>query len=138
LKTLGKDAYYVFSREVFSADLGAKKESIKKANDAFRSRYGYSMDGTMARSYTAALLVVDALERAASLKPDDIRKALAATSWSEAKVPMPWKGVKFDETGQNVLGLGIITQLIDGNWRTVWPFDVATTSYVLPTKPPWA
>jgi len=138
LKTLGKDAYFVFSREVFSADLGAKKDSIKRANDAFRSRYGYDMDGTMARSYTAASLLVDVLERAGSLKPDDIRKALAATSWSEAKVPMPWKGVKFDEAGQNILGLGIITQLIEGSWRTVWPFDVATASYVLPVKPPWA
>jgi len=138
LKTLGKDAYYVFSREVFSADLGPKKDSIKKANDAFKSKYGYDMDGTMARSYTAASLLVDILERAGSLKPDDIKKALAATNWSEAKVPMPWKGIKFDETGQNILGLGIIVQLIDGQWRTIWPFDIATAAYVLPAKAPWA
>jgi branched-chain amino acid transport system substrate-binding protein len=135
--TLGKDAYFVFSREVFCADLGAGKDAIKKANDAFRAKYQKDMDGTMARSYTAATLLVDVLERSGSLKPDDIRKALIATDWSEPKVSMPWKGIKFDENGQNVRGLGIITELIDGKWRTIWPFEVATTTYVLSEKPPW-
>lgn len=105
VKTLGKDADYMFSREVFCADLGEVKAAIKEANDKFRARYGYDMDGTMARVYTAAVLLVDVLERAGSLEPEAIRNALKETDWPEEKVPMPWKGIKFDETGQNIKGV---------------------------------
>jgi len=136
-KTLGKDADYVFCREVFCADLGAKKSTIKAANDEFHARYGYDMDGSMARAYTAAMLLVDILERAGSTKPEDIRKAIVETDWPEEKVPMPWKGIKFDETGQNIRGLGIIVQIENGIKHTVWPFTVATTPYKWPVTAPW-
>jgi len=137
VKTLGKDADYVFSREVFCADLGAVKPAIKTANDKFRARYAYDMDGTMARAYTAAALLVDVLERAGSLKPEDIQKAFKGTDWPEEKVSMPWKGIKFDETGQNVKGVGILVQIVDGVKRTIWPFGLATTPYKWPVKAPW-
>lgn len=138
VKTLGKAADYVFSREVFCADLGAVKPAIKEANNKFKARYGYDMDGTMARAYTAALLLVDVLERAGSTKPEDIQKAFKATDWPEEKVPMPWKGIKFDDTGQNIKGVGIIVQILDGKARTVWPFTIATTPYKWPVKAPWS
>lgn len=137
VRILGKDADYVFSRDVFCADLGAKKPSIKEANDKFRARYGYDMDGTMARAYTAALLLVDVLERAGSLKPEAIRKALIETDWPEAITPMPWTGIKFDEKGQNIKGAGIIIQIIGGKHYTVWPFPIATRTYMWPVRAPW-
>lgn len=135
--TLGKDADYVFTREVFCADLGATKPAIKTANDKFHARYGYDMDGTMARAYTAATLLVDVLERAGSTKPADIQKALINTDWPEEKVPMPWQGIKFDATGQNIKGAGILVQIINGTKHTVWPFTVATTPYQWPVRAPW-
>ena len=49
---------------------------------------------------------------------------------------MPWKGVKFDETGQNVYGSGILVQIIDGKYHTVWPFNVAAREIVWP-MPAW-
>ncbi len=32
------------------------------------------------------------------------------------------EGVKFDATGQNTLGQGILVQIVDGKYNTVWPF----------------
>jgi branched-chain amino acid transport system substrate-binding protein len=49
---------------------------------------------------------------------------------------MPWKGVKFDETGQNTLGAGILVQVRDGKYATVWPFDLASKDVVWP-MPKW-
>ena len=49
---------------------------------------------------------------------------------------MPWKGVKFDETGQNTLSSGILVQIIDGKYTTVWPFDLASHEVVWP-MPKW-
>ncbi|MEM1945877.1 MAG: ABC transporter substrate-binding protein [Candidatus Caldarchaeum sp.] len=126
LNSVGKDSEYFFSREVFNWDLGEKKPAIKEANDKFKAAYGKDMDGTIARAYTAALLVVDVLERAGSIDPENIRKALVETNWSEEKTPMPWAGIKFDEKGQNILATGLVVQLQKGKYRTVWPWSVAT------------
>jgi branched-chain amino acid transport system substrate-binding protein len=44
--------------------------------------------------------------------------------------------VKFDETGQNTLGAGILVQVRDGKYSTVWPFDLASKDVVWP-MPKW-
>jgi branched-chain amino acid transport system substrate-binding protein len=51
---------------------------------------------------------------------------------------VPWEGVKFDETGQNIRARGIIVQLMpDGKWYTVWPPEYATRNYIFP-MPGWS
>jgi branched-chain amino acid transport system substrate-binding protein len=50
---------------------------------------------------------------------------------------MPWAGVKFDSTGQNVLGRGLIGQYqktADGkiDLEIVYPFDLATANFIYP------
>ncbi len=49
---------------------------------------------------------------------------------------MPWKGVKFDEKGQNTLGAGIIVQIQNGQYVTIWPASVASGKLVYPI-PAW-
>ena len=53
------------------------------------------------------------------------------------KLIMPWKGIKFDGTGQNTLGSGIIVQVQDGKYVTVWPFKLATKEIIWP-MPEWS
>ena len=48
---------------------------------------------------------------------------------------MPWSGIRFDDSGQNVLAGGIITQLIDGAFVTVYPFESAASEVVYPYTP---
>ena len=50
---------------------------------------------------------------------------------------MPWTGVKFDETGQNVGVRAIIVQLQGGKYWTVWPFEGATRDVIFPI-PKWS
>ncbi|NOR78804.1 MAG: hypothetical protein GQ523_10425 [Methanophagales archaeon] len=46
---------------------------------------------------------------------------------------MPWDGVTFDrETHQNTLGKGIICQIIDQEYYTVWPWNLATKELIWP------
>ena len=63
--------------------------------------------------------------RAGSAEPAKIRKALAETNMPAGQLIMPWEGVRFDETGQNVLTRGIFIQTQGGAPATVWPFDFA-------------
>ena len=136
IKTLGKDADYVISREVWALDIGDKKPIIKKVDDLFKARYKIDFTGNSARSFTGLMVLADAINRAGSTDPEAIRKALIATNIPSSALIMPWKGVKFDETGQNTLGAGILVQVRDGKYSTVWPFDLASKDVVWP-MPKW-
>ena len=49
---------------------------------------------------------------------------------------MPWVGIKFDDNGQNTLGSGIIVQVQNGKYVTVWPFELASAEVIWP-MPAW-
>ena len=136
IQTLGADAGYVLSRDVFSLDLGEKRPVTKQVNDLYRQRYGADMTGNSARAFTGLLVLAEAINRAGSTKPDAIREKLAATNLPADQLIVPWDGVKFDPTGQNTLAKGIIVQFQDGAYHTVWPWNVATRDLVWP-MPAW-
>jgi branched-chain amino acid transport system substrate-binding protein len=136
LKTLGKDGEYVLSREVWALDLAAKNPLIKQVNDLYFKRYQNNFNGNSARSFTGMFVLADAINRAGSTDPAAIQKALAVTDIPGSKLIMPWKGVKFDANGQNTLGAGIIVQVQDGKYVTVWPFDLAAHDLIWP-MPKW-
>src|SRR5690606_40695430 len=88
-----------------------------------------------ARGFTAMMVLLDAINRAGSTDPEAIREALEATDLGPDDTIMPWQGVRFDEKHQNTLGGGIIVQIQNGEYRTVYPFDVATVEPSYPLQP---
>ncbi|WP_204562006.1 ABC transporter substrate-binding protein [Azospirillum palustre] len=136
LKTMGKDGEFVISREVWALDQAERNPLIKQVNDLMQKRSGVNFNGNSARAFTGIAVLADALDRAGSTKPDAIREALQKTDIPASGLIMPWKGVKFDASGQNELGTGIIVQVQGGQYVTVWPFDVATKPVVYP-MPAW-
>lgn len=135
-KTLGKDADFIITRDVWSLDLAGKNPLIKQVNDLFNARFKINFTGNSSRTFTGLMTLADAINRAGSTDPEAIRKALSETNIPGNKLIMPWKGVKFDEHGQNTLSSGILLQIINGKYYTVWPFDMATRDIVWP-MPKW-
>jgi branched-chain amino acid transport system substrate-binding protein len=136
IRTLGKDADYVMTREVWCLDLAKNKPLIGQVNDLYRSRYKVNFTGNSSRTFTGLLTLADAINRAGSTDPEAIRKALAETNIDGNSIIMPWKGIKFDEQGQNIDGAGILVQIIDGKYHTVWPFNLAARDLVWPMPKP--
>lgn len=102
----------------------------KKYNARFKSITEYH--GTEA--YACLYVIADALQRARSISPSDIRDALAATDTKTAFGPV--KFVSYGKkTQQNRLPTFMV-QWQKGKLETVWPRNVATKGYVFPT-PPW-
>ncbi len=132
LKTMGKDGDYVISREVWALDLAAQKPVVARANALLQARHGVNFNGNSARAFTGIFALADAINRAGSTKPEDIRKALRATDIPGDQLIMPWGGIQFDETGQNRKGAGIIVQVQGGKYVTVWPFALASKDVVWP------
>ncbi len=136
IRALGKDAEYVITREVWALDLANRNPLIKQVNDLFNSRYKINFTGNSSRTFTGLMVLADAINRAGSTEPEAIRKALTETNIPGNKLIMPWKGVKFDAAGQNTLGQGILVQVVDGKYNTVWPFSMASREVVWP-MPKW-
>jgi branched-chain amino acid transport system substrate-binding protein len=137
IKTEGKDAEGVFTREVFSLDIKHRNHAVPLIDQLFRERFGGKpLDGNTARDFMGVLVLADAIDRAGSTKPDAIRDALQKTNIPGDLTLMPWKSIHFDATGQNDGGVGIIEQVQDGKYETVWPFDVAVKPVVWP-MPAW-
>ena len=136
IKTLGKDAEYVITREVWALDLATRNPLIKSVNDLFQARYKINFTGNSSRTFTGLMVLADAINRAASVEPEAIRKALTETDLKAEGLIMPWQGVKFDATGQNILGRGTLVQIVDGKYNTVYPFNLATRDVTWP-MPKW-
>lgn len=136
MKALGKNADYAFSHTKFDPSLITKRQAAAAVNKLYEARAGRSLWDVPAREFTAALVVADALNRAKSLAPADIVQALRETNIDGADTIAPYKGIRFNEKGQNVLATGLITQIQDGAHYPVWPKELATKAVVFPA-PGW-
>jgi branched-chain amino acid transport system substrate-binding protein len=137
VRTLGADAEGVFTREVFSLEIKHRNQAVPLIDQLFRLRFGGKpLDGNTARDFMGVLFISDAIDRAGSTKPDAIRSALQKTNIPGKLTLMPWNRVHFDANGQNDGGVGIIEQVQNGKYETVWPFDVAVKPVIWP-MPAW-
>ncbi len=133
----GKDSDGYMSRSPFPSDRLDQNPLAKALNGPYRARANKDLYDLPARAFTGLVTMVDAINRAGSTEPEAIRRALAQTDIKPADLIVPWTGVRFDETGQNVGVRAIIMQLQGGRYYTVWPFDMATREVVFPI-PKWS
>jgi branched-chain amino acid transport system substrate-binding protein len=131
-KSAGDAADGVFSATLWIETLpfpGAKEYFNK-----FQKKYGSETEYHGAEAYAAMYVVADALKRAKSLTPKDVRDALAATDMMTAFGP-----VKFVSYGKKTQQNKLDTYLVQwqkGELEAVWPKSAATKKYIYPT-PPW-
>lgn len=137
---LGRDVEGHITRAPFALDLAAKKPMIRQVNELFKklrdNTTGRDISDVPARAFTGFLVLADAINRAKSTNPEEIRKALVATSIPPDQLIMPWNGVKFDEKGQNTGVRAILLQVQKGAYATIYPFELAAADPIYPL-PAW-
>jgi len=134
IKAVGKIAQGVFNRS--SWGVGPPGSPSFLINEMYKKKSGGDdLDDTSARQMQGFFVLCDAIDRAGSTEPAKIQAALKATDLKPDQLIMGYKGVKFDDKGQNVLASGLVIQLQDGeNYVPVWPKDRARTAPVLPYR----
>jgi branched-chain amino acid transport system substrate-binding protein len=133
IKTVGKLVQGIFNRSSFS--IGPPGSPTFLINEIYKKKSGDDLDDTAARQMQGFFVLCEAIERAGSTAPDKIQAALKATDLKPDQLIMGYKGVKFDEKGQNILASGLVIQLQDGeNYVPVWPKDRAKTAPAFPYK----
>ncbi len=133
IKAVGKSSQGVFNRSSWS--VGAAGSTTAIIADLYKKKSGDEMDDTAARQMQGFFVLCEAIDRAGSTEPEKIQAALKTTDLKPNQLMMGYKGVKFDDKGQNVLASGVIIQLQDGeNYVTVWPKANAEKAPVMPYK----
>ena len=133
LKTVGKLSQGAFNRSSWSVGPPGSPTAI--IADLYKKKSGDEMDDTAAREMQGFFVLVDAIDRAGSTAPAKIQAALRATDLKPNQLMMGYKGVQFDEKGQNILASGVIIQLQDGeNYVAVWPKGNAVKAPIMPYK----
>ena len=110
-------------------------------NEDFKKVYNVNMNGHSAESYTVVWLFKAAIEKAGSTDGAAIRDALAGLSIDGAfeggrKIVLPYSKIEFTpeyEIGgvkhyrDNTYASVAIAQVQDQEWKTVWPFEFASS-----------
>ncbi len=94
--------------------------------DRFRKRFGYFMVHEALEHAVALDVLVQAIEKAKSIKAEDVTMALRGGKftggWTNA---MTGGAVQFDSTGLNTASIPVMVQWRKKELVTVWPKDVA-------------
>jgi branched-chain amino acid transport system substrate-binding protein len=139
--TLGDSVVGILTRTVFLPQVVQVKKVAGQVNALYKAKTGNDLTGASARSFTGLQTWVHVLEKAASTEPAAIQKAANELNIPGSELVVPWAGIKFstsgDEIGQNTLGSGLIGQYqksADGQivLEIVYPFDVASADMIDP------
>jgi branched-chain amino acid transport system substrate-binding protein len=128
-KGAGPYAEYTFSTTQWLPS--AQWKGSKEFDEAFFKLTGTHPAYHGMQAYVALVTAAAALAQAPSLQPAAIRDAVRVIDLPET----PFGPIKFDERGQNDHPV-LISQVLGGQFRVVYPPDAAETNPVLPT-PPW-
>jgi len=115
-------------------DIGKPGSNSYIIDQMFKAKYGRDLDDTSARWMQSLFVLADAINRAGSTEPDKIQAALKATDLKADQLMIGYNGVKFDDTGQNILAATFLIQLQGKQYVSVWPENRATATLEWPMK----
>lgn len=115
-------------------------------NKAFKAKYNVAMNGHSAEAYTGLWVLKTAIEQAGGTDRDKIREALSKINIQKSfpngpEIILPYDSIKFDasaelggnkHTNTNTAAQVGIAQIRGGQYKTVWPFNLAEVEPIVP------
>jgi len=128
VKRAGDAANYLLTATLWSEHL--LFPGAKEYHERYVKMYGVEPDYHGAEAYSALLVAADGLKRAESLRPQDIRSALNSTFMITPFGPVKFYSYEDFERQNSVRTL--VTQIINGRFKIIWPPDLANSQFVQP------
>ena len=116
----------------WSTEAAARNPAAQAVTALYQRRFNADMTEAAASAFTAVMTVAQAADSAGALDNTRIRSALLNLDVPGEQTIMPWAGVQFDETHQNVLAQSLVEQLSDRQFHVVYPSDVASRKLLYP------
>ena len=134
---VGKDSNYIVTANAWCLDFVKVKPFTAEINKIMQKYAGTDINGDYAREMDTFFVLMDAINRAGSVDKEKVKTALLATDIKGDWLLCPWAGVKFDpKTHSNIYTSGVITQVQDQKYVSVFPDAVKTVEPILP-MPKW-
>lgn len=150
LQNAGSNANYLLTFSSWDPSvLQFKSEEATAINEKYKAEYsdGVDMDTYAANGWLGGVVMLNAIERAASTDPEAIKDAILATDLGPDSYECtlhPFEGIKFGETcgmtNQNIYAKSIILQVIDGQFELIGPSSMVSLedSEIVFPVPAWS
>lgn len=118
----------------WSREAASRNPAAQAVTSLYQRRYNSAMSESAASAFTAVMTVALAADAAGSTENQQLRSALLSLDVPGEQTIMPWSGIQFDETHQNVLAQALIEQYSNRAFTVVYPPDVAArgTQFLYP------
>ena len=119
------DAEGLFAGTAWSREVAGRSSVAKPVMEMYEDRFGSPMGEVAAGTFTAVLVLAEAIGRAGSTDPQRVRSSLLNLDIPGREMIMPWSGVRFDNTShQNAAAAGVVEQRVKGLFRVVFPDEL--------------
>jgi branched-chain amino acid transport system substrate-binding protein len=109
----------------WSREIAGRSASAKPVMDLYEERFSEPMTETAAGTFTAVLVLAQAIDNAGSTDPQGVRAALLNLDIPARETIMPWSGVRFDASSrQNAAASGVVEQRVGQVFRVVFPGEL--------------
>jgi branched-chain amino acid transport system substrate-binding protein len=109
----------------WSSDYAARNPVARWVADLYQKRFGSVMNDAAATTFTAVLTLALAIDSAGAANAAHIRAALSVIQLGATEMIMPWNGLQFDTSGQNLLASGLVEQRVGNTFQIVYPRELA-------------
>jgi branched-chain amino acid transport system substrate-binding protein len=120
----------------WSIEAADRNPAARAVTALYQRRFNSQMTESAASAFTAVMTVAQAANNAGTTDNQRMRSALLSLNVPGEQTIMPWAGIQFDETHQNVLAQTLIEQYINKEIKIVYPSDAAargaTVTYPAP------
>jgi branched-chain amino acid transport system substrate-binding protein len=130
--TAGEGLFY---STAWSREIAGRSGIAKSVMERYEARFNQPMTETAAGTFTAVLALAEAIDNAGSADPHQVRAALLNLDIPARETIMPWSGIRFDASHQNVAANGVVEQRVEQAFRVVFPGELQQAEPVLATNP---
>ncbi len=132
---LGDDANYFMGGTGYAPEFAELMPAVAAVEDIYKTLIEPSVpfDSDSIQEAVATFILAQAIEKAGTLDYDTVSETLYANEWDS---PLSMGGkVAFVEGGQNAKAMSMMTQLQEGEYKRVFPAELATHEIVFPMIP---
>jgi branched-chain amino acid transport system substrate-binding protein len=121
----GPDGEDLLISTSWSREIAGRSANAKPVMDLYEERFNQPMTETAAGTFTAVLVLAQAIDNAGSTDPQGVRAALLNLDIPARETIMPWSGVRFDASSrQNAAASGVVEQRVGQAFRVVFPGEL--------------
>ncbi len=118
----------------WSPEPAGRNPAARAVSNLYQRKYNTAMTEAAAASFTAVLALAQAVDAARSVQSNDVRTALLGLDVPGEDTIMPWSGIRFDETRENIGAQAIVEQFVNQSFRVVFPTDAKSIEMRYPAN----